>query len=854
MDYKSHRSLIESAIKAKINSLLNEQDATPAANTVKPNPLLDPRAARETRETVARTQQLAQDLLKVQDQVDFERDLDKLGQNPARLNVVYKTGLDQPITPEDFSRLSDEDKKSLSGSINIEGVKTALPSDYKSPLQIPSWTKAESAIIDNLKAEAAAAEEIDPDYKSEWTATQMATIAPFIMADQVKPRTKVRSDLEIGQSMGSIGGGKPREIKTQPEFDITDTSDAVLRRVAVVNPDAMDPAFFRQAYAALDASAADQKTKDRAKALAEKMEKRHLAARKMIVNELDQEFRPTDAKKAVAYDTEADNRKKGLEELFDKIYGDVTSTARGYRDFSLSSSGRGALTTDPYDLVKEFILNKNIKSDPNIGVSGLDKDKPSINLSDWTSRKDTGIDELNKFIEQGEHSNFTWEDITDKSGKSKIVAVPRKEMTATQVSRQLEQLMSGYDPLTDEPVRGFIELPDGTKKRLSQFGFPINKTVSELEIDNKEFLSALGTREDLKDRLRFAPDVNERTRELVTAQILDRLGQTTTTETEKQARLEAEASETAKKRIRGGVSIAKQFGLPIAVGLGADLATDIASSWLPQEWQKRIKDQGIDKAIGYGASGYAVEALDRSRDLSKDIKSLAVRGFIPSAVGGYLLDKYAKYSGTEDSFAAPLVGLAATAGSPYIAKGVKGAASWLPNAIKATRFVQGAGAFASRIPGVQVPGVVAAATGFGAELATRAGMAALGETTVDKSVRELMLSPEFKGFENSADETWTNTPRQYGNRTLTPRQKLTTSVDLFREKLKEGSIDFKPFKERDPTRYGDLPDVLESQQDKAKAYKIFIESELQKMREERDSTKPRPRSSGGGAGGPSAAQ
>ena len=808
MDYKSHRSLIESAIKAKRNSLLNEQDATPAANTVKPNPLLDPRAARETRETVARTQQLAQDLLKAQDQVDFERDLDKLGQNPARLNVVYKVGLGQPITDEDFSRLSDADKIPIG---NVRKLGTDLP----------VWTKAESAIIDNLKAEAAAAEEIDPDYKAEWTATQMATIAPFIMADQVKPRSKVRSDLEIGQSMGRIGGGKPREIKTQPEFDVGDTSDTVLRRLAAVNPDAMDPAFFKQAYAALEASGADQKDKNRAKDLAEKMEKRHLAARKMIVDELNQEFRPTDATKTTTYDTDIDARKKGLEELFDKIYGDVTSTARGYRDFSLGSSGRGALTTDPYDLVKEFILAKNLKSDPNIGVTGLDRDKPSINLSDWTARKDTGIDELNKFIEQGEHSNFTWEDITDKSGKSKIVAVPRKEMTARQALRQLDQLMSGYNNLTDEPVRGFIELPDGTKKRLSELDVQMGKTVSQLEGDDKEFLSTLGTREDLKDRLRFAPDVNQRTRELVTAQILDRLNQDTTTEAEQQARLEAEASETAKKRIRGGISVAKQLGVPIAVGYGADLATDIASSWLPQEWQKRIKDQGIDKAIGYGASGYAVEALDRSRDLSKDWKSLMVRGFIPSAVGGYLLDKYAKYSGTEDSFTPPLVGLAATAGSPYIAKGVKGAASWLPKAIKATRFAQGAGAFASRIPGGQIPGVVAAATGFGAELATRAGMAAFGQTTVDKSVREMLNSAPFTGYEDKRREQYMNTP---GQGDITPRNALRTDIESFKSFVKGSEpVDITMFKQKLPDVLGDMPDFLETPAQRAEALKRYSE-------------------------------
>jgi hypothetical protein len=881
MDYKSHRSLIESAIKAKRNSLLNEQDATPAANTVKPNPLLDPRAARETRETVARTQQLAQDLLRAQEQVDFERDLDKLGQNPARLNVVYKTGLGQPITPEDFSRLSDEDKKSLSGSINIEGVKTPLPMDYKSPFQIPSWTRAESAIIDNLKAEAAAAEEIDPDYKGEWTAAQMATIAPFIMADQVKGKGDIPKELEIGKAMtGRMSSTNPNKdpalkaLQTNPEFLDTDTYKAVLRKLTVVNPDAMDPDFFRRAYAAIDASGVAQSSKDRAKAVAERMEKRHSAAREMIVDELYDQFKPTGADSLEAA------RKKDLGDLFDKVFGDITSTARNYRDISLGSpmggsrpyspspQGRAALTTDPYDLVKEYISSKNYELDTLGGIAGYRRydttDKLMLDLTSWKADQA----DLDKFIESGEHSNFFMQDVPDAQGKIKRVPVVREDLTTRQGIRQLQQLMSGFDPVTDKPMRGFIERPDGTKIQLTDLLDPtrtpdsrLSTPISALGVDDKEFLKEFGSVQDFQNRLSFAPSVDQKTKNLVTDQILRRLSSSQMTPEQAAERLAAEKSDAARKGVKKGVQALKQFSYPIAVGYGAKLATDIASSWLSQEWQKRIKDQGIPQAVGYGAAGVASEWMDRSRDLPKDWKSLTLRGFIPSAAGGYLMDKFAKWTETEDAWEPSLVGLAATGGSPYIAKGVKGAASWLPNAIKATRFVQGAGAFASRIPILKVPGVVAAATGFGAEAAVRAGMAAFGETTVDKSVRELMLSPEFKGFENSADETLMNTPRQYGNRTLTPRQKLTTTVDLFREKLREGSIDFKPFKERDPTRYSDLPDVLESQQDKAKAYKIFIESELQKMREEiqkmreeRDSTKPRPRSSGGGAGGPSAAQ
>jgi hypothetical protein len=867
MDYKSHRSLIESAIKAKRKSLLNEQDATPAANTVKPNPLLDPRAARETRETVARTQQLAQDLLKVQDQVDFERDLDKLGQNPARLNVVYKTGLGQPITPEDFSRLSDEDKKSLSGSINIEGVKTALPSDYKSPLQIPSWTKAESAIIDNLKAEAAAAEEIDPDYKSEWTATQMATIAPFIMADQVKGKGDIPKELEIGRAMGGAGGKNPnrdpalKALQTNPEFLDTDTYKTVLRKLTVVNPDAMDPEFFRRAYAAIDASAADQRVKDRAKAVAERMEKRHSAAKEMIVDELYDRFKYTGADEAA--------RKKDLGDLFDKVYGDVTSTARNYRDISLGSpmsgsrpyspspQGRAALTTDPYDLVKEYISSKNYELDTLGGIKGyktFDSKgliKPMLDLTSWKADQA----DLDKFIESGEHSNFFMQDVPDAQGKIKRVPVVREDLTTRQGIRQLQQLMSGFDPVTDKPMRGFIELPDGTKTQLTDLLDPTRKQdsrlstpISALGVDDQEFLKGIGSVQDLQNRLGFAPSVDQKTKNLVTDQILRRLSSSQMTPEQAAERLAAEKSDAVKKLGKKVGQAALQFTAPLMAGLGGEKVTEYASSWLPKELKDVINKQGIPTAAGYGAAGVASEFFDRSRDFSKDWKSLTLRGFIPSAAGGYLMDKFAKFTETEDSFAAPLVGLAATGGAPYIKRGIGKAASWLPAAIKTGRVIQGLGALGAALPHPLAKGLGTALVGFGSEAAVRAGMAAFGEIPVDRSIKQMRKHPVFTGYDDPSHESIMNTPGPDG---ISPRDKLKFNIEAVTKYL-QGSepFDIRQFKKANPRVFGESPDTLNTQQEREEFLRKYTEFNI----EATESKLPRPRSSRGGAGGPSAAQ
>jgi hypothetical protein len=694
------------------------------------------------------------------------------------------------------------------------------------------------------------------------------------MADQVKGKGDIPKELEIGRAMGGAGGINPnrdpalKALQENPEFLDTDTYKAVLRKLTVVNPDAMNPEFFKRAYAAVDASGADQRAKGRAKAFAERMEKRHSAAREMIVDELYDQFKPTGADSLEAA------RKKDLGDLFDKVFGDVTSTARNYRDISLGSpmsgsrpyspspQGRAALTTDPYDLVKEYIYSKNYELNTLGEIAGYKRydttAKPNLDLTSWKADQA----DLDKFIESGEHSNFFMQDVPDAQGKIKRVPVVREDLTTRQGIRQLQQLMSGFDPVTDKPMRGFIELPDGTKRQLTDLLDPtrtpdprFSTPISALGVDDKEFLKGIGSVQDLQNRLGFAPSVDQKTKNLVTDQILRRLSSSQMTPEQAAERLAAEKSDAALKGVKKGAQALKQLGVPIAVGYVADLATDIASSWLPKEWQDVINKQGIPTAAGYGGAGVASELMDRSRDLPKDFKSLTLRGFIPSAAGGYLMDKFAKLTETEDSFAAPLVGLAATGGAPYIKRGIGKAASWLPAAIKTGRVIQGLGALGAASPHPLAKGLGTALVGFGSEAAVRAGMAAFGETTMDKSVRELMGDPMFKGFEDPEQEKWAQTPRKYGSRTLSPRDMLDLNVRAFRGQLKSQTVDMgKIKKSTEGEYYKDLPDVLETQQDKARAYQIFTKRQLEKMYGERDSAVSLPRSAGGGAGGPTAAQ
>jgi hypothetical protein len=476
-------------------------------------------------------------------------------------------------------------------------------------------------------------------------------------------------------------------------------------------------------------------------------------------------------------------------------------------------------------------------------------------MLDLTSWKADQAD-LDKFIESGEHSNFFMQDVPDAQGKIKRVPVVREDLTTRQGIRQLQQLMSGFDPVTDKPMRGFIERPDGTKIQLTDLLDPtrtpdsrLSTPISALGVDDKEFLKEFGSVQDFQNRLGFAPSVDQKTKNLVTDQILRRLSSSQMTPEQAAERLAAEKSDAAKKLGKKAGQAALQFTAPLMVGLGAQSATDIASDWLPPEWKKRIKDQGIPQAVGYGAAGVASEWMDRSRDLPKDWKSLTLRGFIPSAAGGYLMDKFAKWTETEDAWEPSLVGLAATGGAPYIKRGISKATSWLPATIRGGgRVLQGVGAFGRLLPFPQAKGVGTALVGVGSEAAVRAGMAAFGEIPVDRSIKQMRKLPVFTGYDDPSHESFMNTPGPDG---ISPRDKLNFNIEAVTKYL-QGSepFDIRQFKKANPRVFGDLPDVVNTQEERREVLRRYTEFNI----EATQSKLPRPRSSGGGAGGPSAAQ
>ncbi len=392
--------------------------------------------------------------------------------------------------------------------------------------------------------------------------------------------------------------------------------------------------------------------------------------------------------------------------------------------------------------------------------------------------------------------------------------------------------MSGFDPVTDKPMRGFIERPDGTKIQLTDLLDPtrtpdsrLSTPISALGVDDKEFLKEFGSVQDLQNRLGFAPSVDQKTKNLVTDQILRRLSSSQMTPEQAAERLAAEKSDAAKKLGKKAGQAALQFTAPLMAGLVGEKATAYASSWLPKEWQDVINKQGIPTAAGYGAAGVASEFFDRSRDFSKDWKSLTLRGFIPSAAGGYLMDKFAKLTETEDSFAAPLVGLAATGGAPYIKRGIGKAASWLPAAIRGGgRVLQGLGAVGRVLPHPVAKGVGTALVGFGSEAAVRAGMAAFGETTVNKSYREMLKNAAFAGYDDKRREQFMNTPGQDG---ISQRDDLRRSIEGFNSFVRGSEpVDFTRMKKLLPDTFGDMPDLLETQAQRAEALRRYTEDRI----------------------------
>jgi hypothetical protein len=93
-----------------------------------------------------------------------------------------------------------------------------------------------------------------------------------------------------------------------------------------------------------------------------------------------------------------------------------------------------------------------------------------------------------------------------------------------------------------------------------------------------------------------------------------------------------------------------------------------------------------------------------------------------------------------------------------------------------------------------------------------------------------------------------NTPGPDG---ISPRDKLKFNIEAVTKYL-QGSepFDIRHFKKANPRVFGEFPDALNTQEERREFLRKYTELNI----EATQSKLPRPRSSGGGAGGPSAAQ
>jgi hypothetical protein len=108
--------------------------------------------------------------------------------------------------------------------------------------------------------------------------------------------------------------------------------------------------------------------------------------------------------------------------------------------------------------------------------------------------------------------------------------------------------------------------------------------------------------------------------------------------------------------------------------------------------------------------------------------------------------------------------------------------------------------------------------------------------------------PVFTGYDDPSHESFMNTPGPDG---ISPRDKLKFNIEAVTEHLRDSKpVDIRSFKEANPRVFGESPDTLNTQQERAEFLRKYTEFNIEAVQ----SKLPRPRSSGGGAGGPSAAQ
>ena len=289
MDYKSHRSLINAAIKSKRRSLLNEQDAM--GTGVRPNPLLDPRAAQQTQEEVARVENARSILLASKEQQDRERDLTLLHLNPQRAEVIYSIGLGREVDPSKLKTLSPEIEKEFETPTIFpagQDGKVVAGSDprYAEGVlrELGQLSKGEEALISVLKKQQAEADFYGTG--TEHASKVMMAIGPTVALTQVNWQSKTKptpSDLAKGVKRG-------QKIEDLVGENYRFNSNWIDNTVAA-NPDLFDEDTLKKAMDTMPSTPsprnkANIEAREQIKKYIDTREKRRTANRNLAVAEL----------------------------------------------------------------------------------------------------------------------------------------------------------------------------------------------------------------------------------------------------------------------------------------------------------------------------------------------------------------------------------------------------------------------------------------------------------------------------------------------------------------------------------------------------------------------------------------
>lgn len=359
MDYKSHRSLIKAAIQSKRRSLLNEQDAMLAGAGVKPNPLLDPRAAQQTQEEVARIEQARSALMASKERQDKERDLTLLHLNPQRAEVIYSIGLGKEVDPNKLKTLSPEiEKEFQTPTIFPTGqdgraVAGSDPRYAEGLLRgLGQLSKGEEAFISVLRNKQAEAEFYGTG--QEHASKVMMAMGPAVALTQVNWQSRTKpTPTDLGKSVKA--GNTIQDLVGEDYRFRTDWIDDAV----AANPDLFDEETLKKAMDTLPSTPSARN-------------KANLEAREQI-----QKYIETRQKRRTA------QRDLSVAELTDFVLGDVDGRRNAFEPVFSKDMRTGGAATAPkqYLTASDQIAQKQLliqlaaqRHDLELGGKGLSKD------------------------------------------------------------------------------------------------------------------------------------------------------------------------------------------------------------------------------------------------------------------------------------------------------------------------------------------------------------------------------------------------------------------------------------------------------------------------------------------------